>query len=84
MLHLNHKYNLRMKNQFKIIELSNHQVMISKNWDNDKEIHTIDIVFFIGNYISNAQRPEMIKVLRETADRLEKNQDFKTPDNNMY
>ena len=30
----------------------------------------------IGNYISNAERKSMIKVLRETADRLEFNQDI--------
>ena len=30
----------------------------------------------VGNYISNAQREDMIKALRETADRLEKKQDF--------
>jgi len=30
----------------------------------------------IGNYISNAQRSDMIQALRETADRLEKNQDI--------
>lgn len=30
----------------------------------------------IGNYISNANRKDMIKSLRETADRLEKNQDI--------
>lgn len=30
----------------------------------------------IGNYISTAQRGDMIKALRETADRLEKNQDI--------
>lgn len=29
-----------------------------------------------GNYISNAQRADMIKALRKTADRLEKNQDI--------
>lgn len=38
----------------------------------------------ISNYISNAQRPNMIKALRETADRLEKNQDFKTDKDNIY
>lgn len=27
-----------------------------------------------GDYVSNAQRPDMIKVLRNTADRLEQNQ----------
>ncbi|MBS2100413.1 hypothetical protein [Carboxylicivirga linearis] len=32
-----------------------------------------------SNYISNAQRTDMIKALRETADRIEKNQDFQTP-----
>ncbi|HLI94243.1 MAG TPA: hypothetical protein VKU83_11555 [Puia sp.] len=36
----------------------------------------------IANYISNAQREDMIKSLRETADRLEKGQDFKTPEEN--
>jgi hypothetical protein len=38
----------------------------------------------ISNYISNANRSDMIKALRETADRLEKRQDFETPDNNIY
>lgn len=38
----------------------------------------------VSNYISNANRSDMIKALRETADRIEKNQDFKTPENNMY
>lgn len=33
----------------------------------------------ISNYVSNGTREDMIKALRETADRLEKNQDFKTP-----
>lgn len=28
----------------------------------------------IGNYISNADREDMIKALRETADRIEKNE----------
>lgn len=36
----------------------------------------------MGNYISNAQRPDMIKSLKETVERLEKGQDFPTPDNN--
>lgn len=35
----------------------------------------------ISNYISNAQRPDMIKSLRETADRLENRQDHQTPSN---
>lgn len=30
----------------------------------------------ISNYISNTERKSMIESLRETADRLEKNQDF--------
>ena len=30
----------------------------------------------VGNYISNASREDMIKSLRETADRLEKKQDI--------
>ena len=37
-----------------------------------------------SNYISNAERADMIKALRETADRLEYKQDFETPENNMY
>lgn len=32
------------------------------------------------NYISNAQRADMILALREQADNLERNQDFKTPE----
>ena len=38
----------------------------------------------VSNYISSANRSDMIKVLRETADRLEKNQDFQTPEDNIY
>jgi len=38
----------------------------------------------VSNYISNANRVDMIKSLREAADRLEHNQDFKTPENNIY
>lgn len=38
----------------------------------------------VANYISNAQRADMIKALREMADRLDNNQDFKTPENNIY
>jgi hypothetical protein len=34
----------------------------------------------ISNYISNANREDMIKGLRETIQRLEKNQIFKTPE----
>lgn len=37
-----------------------------------------------GNYISNAKREDMVKALRETADRLEKKQDYKTPEDNIY
>jgi len=36
----------------------------------------------IGNYISNARRKEMIKGLRELADRLERKEDFGTPEEN--
>lgn len=36
----------------------------------------------IANYISDAERPDMIKMLRETADRLESKQDFSTPESN--
>lgn len=35
----------------------------------------------MSNYISNSQRPDMIKALRECADRLEKGQSFPTPEN---
>jgi len=38
----------------------------------------------VSNYISNANRSDMIKALRETAERLEKKEDFITPENNMY
>lgn len=38
----------------------------------------------VSNYISNAERTTMIKALRETADRLENRQDFKTPNDNIY
>ena len=36
----------------------------------------------MSNYVSNAQREDMIKALRETADRLENKQDFMTPNSN--
>lgn len=36
----------------------------------------------MSNYIANAQREDMIKCLRETADRLEGRQDFPTPESN--
>lgn len=36
----------------------------------------------IANYISDAERGDMIKMLRETADRLEKKQDFPTIEKN--
>lgn len=47
------------------------------------------LVFPLGsggesNYISNADRSDMIKALRETANRLENKEDYGTPDNNMY
>jgi hypothetical protein len=32
----------------------------------------------LGNYTSNGSRDDMIVCMRETADRLEKNQDFDT------
>lgn len=38
----------------------------------------------VSNYISNAERSTMIDALRETADRLERNRDFKTPKDNIY
>lgn len=34
-----------------------------------------------ADYISNAHRGDMIKFLRETADRLESKQDFQAPSN---
>lgn len=34
-----------------------------------------------GNYISNANRKDMVEHLRKTADRLEKGEDFPTPSN---
>ena len=36
----------------------------------------------IANYISNSQRKDMIKAMKETIERLEKNQDFTTPETN--
>lgn len=36
----------------------------------------------MANYISDSIRADTIKFLRETADRLERNQDFKTPESN--
>jgi len=36
----------------------------------------------MANYVSNANREDCIKFLRETADRLEKRKDFPTPTNN--
>lgn len=36
----------------------------------------------MSNYISNAQRPDMIKALYETAERLNGKQDFATPESN--
>lgn len=33
-----------------------------------------------SNYLSNCERSDMIKALRETAERLEKNSDFRTPE----
>lgn len=38
----------------------------------------------ISNYISNANRVDMIKALRETVYRLERKQDFETPKDNIY
>lgn len=38
----------------------------------------------VANYISSAQREDMIKHLRDTANRLEQCQDFETPENNIY
>jgi hypothetical protein len=36
----------------------------------------------LSNYISNAQRPDMIEALEETVIRFKKGQDFPTPENN--
>lgn len=36
----------------------------------------------MANYISNAQRSDMIQALKETIARLEGGQDFKTPEEN--
>lgn len=36
----------------------------------------------ITNYISTGERESMIKALRETVERLEKKQDFPTPEEN--
>lgn len=36
----------------------------------------------IANYISNGQRQDMIKAMKETIERLESNKDFTTPESN--
>lgn len=36
----------------------------------------------ISNYISNAERKDMITMLEETLERFKKQQDFKTPEGN--
>lgn len=36
----------------------------------------------LANYVSNAQREDIIKFLRETATRLEQGTDYQTPNNN--
>lgn len=36
----------------------------------------------MANYVSTANRADMIKCLREAADRLERKQDFQTPNDN--
>ncbi|MGV3588580.1 MAG: hypothetical protein ACO1OF_16360 [Adhaeribacter sp.] len=36
----------------------------------------------VGNYLSNANREDMIKALREMADALEQGKVFPTPENN--
>lgn len=36
----------------------------------------------MANYISNGQRSDIIKFMRETADRLERGKDFSTPNKN--
>lgn len=36
----------------------------------------------MSNYISNAQREDMIKALKETIERLENKQDYPTPETN--
>jgi hypothetical protein len=38
----------------------------------------------VANYVSNANRNDMIKALKEAAFRLEDKQDFETPENNIY
>ena len=38
----------------------------------------------VANYISTANREDMIKHLRDTADRLEQKEYFETPENNIY
>ena len=38
----------------------------------------------VSNYISNANRSDMIKALRKAADMLENKEDFETPENNIY
>ena len=55
-----------------------------------KDFGFVILVFPFGenagtaNYISNANREDMIKTLRETSDRLEYKQDFETPEDNIY
>ena len=61
--------------------------MVSKMLPSDIGYAVLVFPFYnpgVANYISNAQRKDMILALRETADRLEKKQDFPTPENNMY
>lgn len=55
-----------------------------------KEIPGLGFALFVfefhnsgmSNYISNAQREDMITALKETIQRLEGNQDFRTPETN--
>lgn len=58
------------------------------NYIDDKYVGFALIVFPVNdktgmtNYISNCKREDMIKALRATADRIEKNMDIQTPNSN--
>lgn len=54
-------------------------LILRKNYPGDKRGFCVIVFNFnnpgISHYVSNADREDMIKALRETADRLEKRQD---------
>lgn len=64
------------------VMLANARKSLPRGWGATLLVYPFNGEPGLANYISDAHREDMIKYLRETADRIEANMDFQTPEEN--